>query len=138
MNGAMDSFNPGDFGVLRTKSWFAQCRSLRRVLFLALMTATAGCGEVHFDVPEGTRVRLLEIDAPTSLHVERTVWYGLWGDQPLGDNHTASMIDYNKFKEVRMSNGYSTSDTIINTFTSIVTLSRRRIIIDGNTTETQP
>ena len=104
---------------------------------LILLAITAGCGTVHFDVPQGTRIKLLEVDSPTSMRVERTVWYALWGGKPMGDNHTASIIAQYHFKEVRMSNGYSASDSLINTFTSIVTFSRRRIIVDGNTTITE-
>jgi len=93
---------------------------------------TAGCGTVHFDVPEGARVKLLEVDAPTSVRVERTCWYALWGAKPLGDNHTASMIAEHQLTEVRLHNQYSASEVIINTFTSIVSFSRRRIIVEGN------
>jgi hypothetical protein len=118
-------------GVMRSKK--------PSVALLMLMVLAAGCGTVHFDVPKGARVKLLEVDAPTSLRVERTVWYALWGGKPMGDNHTASIIAEYHFKEVRMSNGYSASDSIINTFTSIVTFSRRRIIVEGNpTTEPTP
>ena len=92
----------------------------------------AGCGTVHFDVPEGARVKLLEVDAPTSVRVERTVWYALWGSKPLGDNHTASIIAEHHLTEVRLHNQYAASDVIINTFTSIASFSRRRIIVEGN------
>ena len=104
-----------------------------RAVLLLLALVTTGCGTVHFDVPEGARVKLLEIDAPASVRVERTCWYALWGAKPLGDNHTASMIAENHLAEVRLHNQYSASDVIINTFTSIVSFSRRRIIVEGNT-----
>ncbi len=101
-------------------------------LFVLGVTFLAGCGTVVFDVPEGRKVKLLEVDAPTSITIERVVWYALWGAIPLDDNHSASIIDHYDFKEVRMHNEYSASDSIINTFTSIVSFSRRRIVVEGN------
>jgi hypothetical protein len=105
---------------------------MRAASFLLLTVAGAGCGTVHFDVPEGARVKLLEVDAPTSVRVEWTCWYALWGAEPLGDNHTASTIAKHQLTEVRLHNLYSASDVIINTFTSIVSFSRRRIVVEGN------
>jgi hypothetical protein len=100
---------------------------------LLLTLGAAGCGTVHFDVPEGARVKLLEVDAPTSVRVERTCWYAGWGADPLDDNHTASIIAEYQFTEVRLHTLYSASDAIINTFTSIFSFSRRRIVVEGNT-----
>lgn len=102
-------------------------------LAVALIASATGCGTVHFDVPEGSRVKLLELDAPTSVRVERTVWYALWGAKPLDDNHTASIIAEHHLTEVRLHNLYNASDVLINTFTSIFSFSRRRIIVEGNT-----
>jgi hypothetical protein len=106
--------------------------TLYTLLFIGSSAMIAGCGTIHFDVPEGRRVKLLEVDAPTSVRVERTVWFALWGGKPLSDNHTASIIAEYNLKEVRLHNLYSTSDSIIDTFTSIVSFSRRRIIVEGN------
>jgi hypothetical protein len=108
---------------------------VRVAKFLALsigINFLAGCGTVVFDVSQGAKVKLLEVDAPVSITVERTIWYSLWGGIPLDDNHTASIIGYYNLKEVRMHTEYSVSDSIIDTFTSIVSYSRRRIIVEGN------
>jgi len=91
-----------------------------------------GCGTVPFDVPEGRRVKLLEQDAPTSAHVEETVWYALWGAVEIDDNHTARLIEEHDLAEVTLHNTYTFTDSLINTFTAIFSFSRRRIIIDGN------
>jgi hypothetical protein len=101
-------------------------------LFVLGVSLLTGCGTVCFDVPEGRQVKLLEVDAPTSITIERTIWYAWWGADPLGDNHTASIIQDYDLKEVKMHTLYSASDSIINTFTNIVSLSRRRIVVEGN------
>ncbi len=117
---------------MKLKNWFDWGRVLKFLLLFFGITFLGGCGTVVFDVPEGSKVKLLEVDAPVSITVERTVWYALWGGIPLDDNHTASTIGYYDLKEVRMHTEYSASDTIIDTFTSIVSYSRRRIIVEGN------
>ena len=108
-------------------AWF-----LKFLLLSAGVNFLAGCGTVVFDVPQGSKVKLLEVDAPVSITVERTIWYALWGGIPLDDNHSASIVGYYNLKEVRMHTEYSVSDSIIDTFTSIVSYSRRRIIVEGN------
>jgi hypothetical protein len=131
--------NPSSIGLRPSHFRSTVARTIFTAILLTAAALAAGCGTVHFDVPEGRRVKLLEVDAPTSIRVERTVWYALWGDKPLEDNHTASIIAEYSLKEVRMSNGYSLSDSIIDTFTSIVSFSRRRIIVEGNpSTEPSP
>ncbi len=107
-------------------------RIVPALLLSAPLMAATGCGTIHFDVPPGRTVKLLDQDAPTSVRVERVVWYALWGDKPLSDNHTASIIAQYNLSEVRLHNLYSFSDSVIDTFTSIVSLSRRRIIVEGN------
>jgi len=103
-----------------------------RPLAPVLLLAAAGCGTVHFDAPEGRRVKVLEEDAPTSVHVEETVWYFGWGAVELSDNHTAGIIERNDLAEVKLHATYSFSDSLLNLFTSILSFSRRRVIIDGN------
>jgi hypothetical protein len=112
---------------------------LRWIAPLALLLGLSGCGTVYFDVPEGRRVKLLDQDAPTTVHVEKPIWYPLWGAEPLSDNHTANIIAEYNLKEVRLHNRYSLSDSIINTFTSIFSFSRRRMVVEGNpATEPSP
>jgi hypothetical protein len=118
--------------MIRTVDVYAEIRVDRLLLMATMLCGTGGCGTIHFDVPRGTRVRLLELDEPTSIHIEKTVWFALWGAEPLSDNHTASLIAGYDIKECRLSNRYSLSDSLINTVTSIFSFSRRRMIIEGN------
>ena len=99
---------------------------------LGMLLVLPGCGTVHFDVPEGSRVKLLEVDAPASVRVERFVWYALWGGVELSDNHTASMIGEAGLVEVRIQCTYTFWDTVLNTFTSLLSFSGRRVIVEGN------
>jgi hypothetical protein len=98
----------------------------------AALLLGAGCGTVHFDVPEGARVKLLDADAPATVHDERTVWYAVWGAVELGDTHTASTIAEQHLAEARFRTQYNAWDAIINTFTNLLSFSRRRIIVEGN------
>ena len=108
---------------------------LRIVLLTATLVVLTGCGTIVFDVPQGTRVKLLERDAPTSVRVERTIWYALWGNEPLSENHTAPFIEEYNLVEVKLHNQQSTWDSILSMFTSIVSISRRTMIIEGNPAE---
>lgn len=113
-------------------------RSACAALLGSALLLGAGCGTIHFDVSEGKRVKLLEQDAPTTVHVEETVWYALWGGVDLSDNHTAAIIDRHNLAEVKLHNTYSFWDSVINTFTSFLSFSRRRIVIDGNPVKEGP
>ena len=97
-----------------------------------LLLSVAGCGTVHLDAPEGRRVKVLERDAPTTVHVEETVWYFAWGGVDLSDTHTATIIQKHDLAEVKLHVTYDFSDSLINTFATFLSFSRRRIIIDGN------
>jgi hypothetical protein len=105
---------------------------LGSICALALLPGLSGCGTIYFDVPEGRSVKLLEQDAPASMRIEKPIWYALWGGEPLSDNHTATLIAHYNLKEVRLHNEYSFSDSVIDTFTSIFSFSRRRMVIEGN------
>jgi hypothetical protein len=107
-------------------------RGIARVLTPVLVILIAGCGTVHIDAPEGKRVRLLPEDAPTSVHVEETVWYFGWGAVDLSDTHTAGLLETHQLSEARFQVTYNFWDSLLNTFTSVLSFSRRRIIIDGN------
>jgi hypothetical protein len=97
-----------------------------------MLVVAAGCGTVHLDAPEGRRVKVLERDAPTSVHVEETVWYFAWGGVDLSDTHTAAIIEKHDLAEVKVHVTYDFSDSLINTFATLLSFNRRRIIIDGN------
>ena len=106
--------------------------SIRRVAALAMPLFLAGCGTIHFDVPPGTRLKLLERDAPASVRIERSVWYALWGGVELSENHTAPLIREFDLVEVRLHNQYTFLDVLINTFASLLSFSRRTVIVEGN------
>jgi len=99
---------------------------------LLILAAGTGCGTVHLDAPEGRRVKVLDRDAPTTVHVEETVWYFAWGGVDLSDTHTATIIAKHDLAEVKLHVTYDFSDSLINTFATFLSFSRRRIIIDGN------
>jgi len=99
---------------------------------LLLPLLLAGCGTVHLDVPEGTRVKLLEQDAPASRTVERKVWFAFWGATEISDNHTASMIGENRLTEVRVRVEYTAWDVILNTLLVVTGFTRRSVTVEGN------
>lgn len=107
-------------------------RGLSILLGAGLLLTLVGCGTVHVDAPEGKRVKLLDEDARTSVHVEETVWYFGWGSVDLSDTHTAGLLEKNQLVEARFQVTYNFWDSLLNTFTNILSFSRRRIIIDGN------
>ena len=83
-------------------------------------------------MPEGSRIKLLDRDAPASVEVERKVWYALWGGVDLSDTHTASMIAEQHLTEVRLHAKYTAWDLILNTVTSLLGFSRKTVLVEGN------
>ena len=104
----------------------------RQRFTVAALLLVAGCGTVEFEAPPGRKVRLLREDEPTTVSVERKVWYALWGVEPLGDNSTASMIEENGLSEVRMATDQDALDGILSAFTSLFSFSVRTIYVEGN------
>jgi hypothetical protein len=104
----------------------------RFLLLVTVLLLLPACGTVHFDVPEGARVKLLDRDAPTSVRVVQPIWYVGWGAHPLSNNHTAPIIEEEGLVEVKLFNQQSFWDSIINTFTVFVSFSRRTMIVEGN------
>lgn len=99
-------------------------------IFMGLLLT--GCGTVNFDVAKGQRVKLLTEDDKTTVRVEKKIWYALWGDMPLSENHTAPFIEEYHLKEVKMFTRQTISDNIISTVLSPLSFSRRTLIIEGN------
>ena len=104
----------------------------RQRFAVAALLLIAGCGTVEFEAPPGRKVRLLEVDEPTTVSVERKVWYALWGSEPLGDNSTASMIEENDLSEVRMATEQTIIDNIISSVTVFFSFSVRTVYVEGN------
>ena len=110
--------------------------SCRAVLLLAAVACAmqTGCGTVRLEVPPGRQVRLLEVDEPAEIRVQRTVWFWLWGGEPISDNTAMTEIERYDLKEVRMRTEQTLLDGILTPITALVTIVRRTLIIEGNTT----
>ena len=91
-----------------------------------------GCGVVHIEAPPGSHVRFLDADAPALVRDERVVWYALWGGKPLSDPSTAQTIERHGLREVRVNTELSAVDSVVNAFTSLVSVVRRTVIVEGN------
>ena len=111
-------------------------RNLARMeLIWALLAAAtlSGCGTVRLEVPPGRDVRMLEADEPAEIHVERTLWYWMWGGNAISDNTPAFEIEKYDLKEVRVHTEQTFIDSILNPITAVVSIVRRRLIVEGNT-----
>ena len=104
----------------------------RRSLSLAAALALTGCGAVQIESPPGRPVRILGADEPASVREERVVWYALWGGKPLSDTSTADTIARHELREVRVDTELTPYDTVVNIFTSLVSVVRRTLIVEGN------
>jgi len=98
----------------------------------------SGCGTVRLEVPEGHEVRLLAEEESAEIRVERTVWFWLWGARPISDNTTKSDIEKYKLKEVRAYTTQTMTDNLLLMITSLVSIVRRTLIIEGNTEPVLP
>ena len=102
------------------------------IIVLIFPLVLLGCGTMYFDAPEGRRVKILERDDSTNVRAERKVWYALWGNKVLGDNHSATLISTNNLDSVRLYSYQSGSDAFLNVFTMIVSFYRRTLTVEGN------
>jgi hypothetical protein len=92
----------------------------------------AGCGTIRLEVPPDHSVRLLEEDEPAQIHVERTVWFWLFGARPISDNTTLPEIERYDLCEIRMQTVQSMADQLTNLVTVFVTIVRRTLVVEGN------
>ena len=109
--------------------------------FLCICTCIlllSGCGTVRMEVPEGHEVRVLERNESAEIRVERTVWFWLWGARAISDNTTKSDIEKYNFKEVRAYTTQTMTDNLMLMVTSLVSIVRRTMIIEGNTVSVLP
>lgn len=91
------------------------------------------CGTVQLEVPPGhDSVRMLEIDEPAEIRVERTVWFWLWGGRPISDNTTRTEIEEYDLKEVRLRTEQTLLDNILTPICAVVSIVRRTLIVEGN------
>jgi hypothetical protein len=75
---------------------------------------------------------MLGVDEPARVRDERVVWYALWGGKPLSDISTAVTIQELRLREVRVSTELTATDSVVNFFTSLVSIVRRTVIVEGN------
>jgi hypothetical protein len=107
-------------------------RRLPVAALFVLLLGTAGCGTVRLEVPPGRSVRLLEVDEPAGVRVQRTVWFWLWGARPISDNTTCEDIRALDLAEVRMRTEQTMVDNVVTVIGSLVTITRRTLIVEGN------
>ena len=105
--------------------------TIRAILAAGALALTA-CGAVQIEAPPGTAIRFMDGDAPAQVRDERVVWYALWGGKPLSDTSTADTIARHGLREVRVSTELTAWDSLVNFFTSFVSIVRRTVIVEGN------
>ena len=104
----------------------------RTCLVLSGCLMLSACGAVQIEAPSGRRLRLMDVDEPAQVRDERVVWYALWGGKPLSDVSTAATIESHDLREVRVSTHLTPMDTVVNAFTSFISIVRRTLIVEGN------
>lgn len=111
---------------------------LRSFCILVCLLMFSSCGTVRLEVPKGQDVRLLMVAESSEIRVERTVWFWLWGAKPISDNSIKSEVEKYNFKEVRAYTTQTMTDNIVTLVTSIVSITRRTLVIEGNTNSALP
>ncbi|HSQ00444.1 MAG TPA: hypothetical protein VL049_24755 [Candidatus Dormibacteraeota bacterium] len=105
----------------------------RTLLVVGLLAAPwLGCGTAQLVAPPGRDVRIMPTDKPAQVHVERTVWFYQWGARPISDNTTREDIEKYNLREVRIDVYQKWYEMLINPITSLVSIQRRTLIVEGN------
>jgi len=102
------------------------------VLCLAMAATGLACGTAQLVAPPGRNVHIMHADTPASVHVERTVWFWCWGAKPISDNTTREDIEKYNLREVRIDVYQKWYEMLLNPITSIVSIQRRTLIVEGN------
>ena len=101
---------------------------------IACLLLLCGCGTVRLEVPPGHgNVRMLEVDEPAEIRVQRTVWFWLWGGKAISDNTSKTEIEQYDLKEVRLRTEQTLLDNILTPICAVVSIVRRTLIVEGNT-----
>jgi hypothetical protein len=87
---------------------------------------------VQIEAPPGGRIRIMDLDEPAKVRDERVVWYLLWGGKPLSDTSTAETIARHGLREVRVGTELTATDSVVNTVTSLASIVRRTVVVEGN------
>jgi hypothetical protein len=106
---------------------------MQRLLKLLCVTLLlTGCGTVHLNAPADQSIKLLDRNASTSVHLERTVWFKWWGGEAIDPPDTATIIKENQLKEVRLYMTNTLMDGLCNVFPGMIGFPRRTLIVEGN------
>ena|GEM_PF-2626900 len=106
--------------------------ALSSILFLS------GCGTIYLNAPPDSDVRALPKDAPTTVRVEKKVWFKWWGKYPMNeaDVNAATIIEEEGLTEARIRMTNTLADGIVTAVTGIVGFPRRTLIVEGNRKQT--
>ena len=107
--------------------------TIRQLVFAAALAAPwLGCGTTHLVAPPGREVYIMPADKPAEVHVERTIWFYQWGAKAISDNTTREDIQRYNLREVRIDTYQKWYEMLINPITSLVSIQRRTLIVEGN------
>ncbi len=104
----------------------------RALVCLSFAVAGLGCGTARLVAPPGRTVYIMPSDKRAAVHVERTVWFWCWGAKPISDNSTREDIEKYNLREVRIDVYQKWYEMLMNPITSIVSVQRRTLIVEGN------
>ena len=107
-------------------------RPLIRSSVLASNLLLFGCGTMYLDAPADQSITLLHRYAPTTVRIEQPIWFKWWGGQAIDDPHTATIIQENQLKEVRLYMTNTFVDGLYNIIPGIFGFPRRTLIVEGN------
>jgi len=107
---------------------------LTKTIVLSGIFFLTGCGTIHLNAPPGSDVRALTKDAPTTVRVEKKVWFKWWGKYPMNeaDVNAATIIEEEGLAEARIRMTNTLADGIVTAVTGIVGFPRRTLIVEGN------
>lgn len=94
----------------------------------------SACGDIYLDAPRGANIQLMPTDAPAQVHVEQTVWFKYWGNQPFSEpeTHAATIIRERNLYQARTRMVNTFADGIISAITGPFGFPRRTLIVEGN------
>ena len=108
---------------------------LKLITLMSMLIAgllLTGCGTMYLDTPADQTVKLLPRYTPTSVRIEKKVWFKWWGAEPIDDPQTAAIIKENNLKEVRLYMTNTFTDGLFNIFPGMIGFPRRTLIVEGN------
>ena len=102
------------------------------IALIAMAALLHGCGTMYLDAPADQSISLLPEEAPAEVRITKKVWFKWWGNQPIDDPHTATIIKENNLKAVRLYMTNTFTDGLCNIFPGIIGFPRRTLIVEGN------